>query len=408
MARSNDAVEGMLLEFADLLSIVSGDPFKPRAYDKAARSVGGYHADLADLDEQGILAIPNVGRSIADKIVEFLKSGTFPELEELRSKIPAGVREMTAIPGFGPKKAMQVYQELGIDNVEDLVAAAQAGSLKELKGFSKKTEENILAGIRRVQESGGRVLVSVALELAELLLERLGSIDGVRRAAYAGSLRRMRETIGDVDLLVASDDPGPIMEAFTGYGVVDRVIARGDTKSSVLTRTGLQVDLRVIPLEAWGAAMIYFTGSKAHNIRIREMAVRQGLKLNEYGLYEAKSGDLIVAETEEVVYERLGLPWIPPTLREDRGEIEAALEGTLPRVIELGDLRGDLHTHTNLTDGVSPLETMLDAAAAHRYAYYAVTDHAPDLAMQRMTDEKMLAQRAQLRTLQDRYPKMTL
>jgi DNA polymerase (family 10) len=408
VARPNDAVEAMLLEFADLLSIVSGDPFKPRAYEKAARSVGGHHADLADLDEQGILAIPNVGRSIADKIVEFMKSGTFPELEELRAKIPAGVREMTAIPGFGPKKAMQVYQELGIDNVEDLVAAAQAGSLKELKGFSKKTEENILAGVRRVQESGGRVLVSVALELADLLLERLGSIDSVRRSAYAGSLRRMRETIGDVDLLLASDDPGPIMEAFTGYGVVDRVIARGDTKSSVLTRTGLQVDLRVIPLEAWGAAMIYFTGSKAHNIRIREMAVRQGLKLNEYGLYEAKSGDLIVAETEEVVYERLGLPWIPPTLREDRGEVEAALEGTLPQVIELGELRGDLHTHTNLTDGLASLEQMLATAAELKYAYYAVTDHAPNLFMQRMTDEKMLAQRDQLRALQSSYPKMTL
>jgi DNA polymerase (family X) len=408
VARANDSVEAMLLEFADLLSIVSQDAFKPRAYEKAARSVGGYHAEISELDEKGILAIPNVGRSIADKIVEYLRSGTVPELDELRSKIPAGVREMTAIPGFGPKKAMQVYQELGIDNVEDLVAAAQDGALKELKGFSKKTEENILAGVRRVQEEGGRVLVSVAFELAQLLLERLSSIPSVRRAAYAGSLRRMRETIGDVDLLVASGEPGPVMEAFTGYGVVDRVIARGDTKSSVVTRAGLQVDLRVIPIEAWGAAMIYFTGSKAHNIRIREMAVRQGLKLNEYGLYVAKTGKLIVAETEEEVYERLGLPWIPPTLREDRGEIEAALEGALPRVIELADIRGDLHTHTNLTDGVSPLEKMLEAAALHHYAYYAVTDHAPDLAMQRMTDEKMLAQRAQLRKLQDRYPKMTL
>ncbi|MBA3691304.1 MAG: DNA polymerase/3'-5' exonuclease PolX [Actinobacteria bacterium] len=408
MARANDSVEAMLLELADLLSIVSEDPFKARAYEKAARSVGGYHADLSQLDQKGILAIPNVGRSIADKIVAYLRSGTLPQLEELRSTIPAGVREMTAIPGFGPKKAMQVYQELGIDNVDDLVAAAQDGGLQQLKGFSKKTEENILAGIQRVRDSGGRVLVSVAFELAQLLLERLQTIPSARRVAYAGSLRRMRETIGDVDLLVASDHPEPIMEAFTGYGVVHRVIARGDTKSSVITRGGLQVDLRVIPLESWGAAMIYFTGSKGHNIRIREMAVRQGLKLNEYGLYAAKTGKLIVAETEEAVYEHLGLPWIPPTLREDRGEIEAALEGTLPSVIELKDLRGDLHTHTDLTDGVSPLQTMLDAAAAHRYAYYAVTDHAPDLAMQRMTDEKMLAQRTQLRALQDKYPKMTL
>ena len=408
MARSNDTVEAMLLEFADLLSIVAGDQFKPRAYEKAARSVGGHHADLRGLDEQGILAIPNVGRSIADKIVEFLASGTVPELEELRAKIPAGVREMTAIPGFGPKKAMIVYQELGIATVEDLVAAAQDGSLRGLKGFSKKTEENILAGVVRVQETGGCVQVDVALELAELLLERLRAIGSVRRADYAGSLRRMAETIGDVDLLVASDDPAPIMEAFTGYGVVDRVLSKGETKSSVLTRSGLQVDLRVIPLEVWGAAMIYFTGSKAHNIRIREMAVRAGLKLSEYGLFVAKSGELIVAETEEEVYERLGLPWIPPTMREDRGEIEAALDGTLPVVLQRSDLRGDLHTHTNLTDGVAPLERMLEAAAAHRYAYYAVTDHAPNLWMQRMTDEKMLAQRRQLRSLQDRYPRMHL
>jgi DNA polymerase (family 10) len=408
VARSNDAVEAMLLEYADLLSIVSGDPYKPRAYEKAARSVGGYHADLAGLDEKGILAIPNVGRSIADKIVEFLSAGTFAELDELRGKIPPGVREMTALPGFGPKKAMFVYQELGIASVEDLVAAATEGSLRGLKGFSRKTEENILAGVVRARESGGRTQIDVALELAELLLERLSTIASVRRTEVAGSLRRMAETIGDVDLLVASDDPLPIMDAFTGYGVVDRVIAKGETKSSILTRTGLQVDLRVIPLEVWGAALIYFTGSKAHNIRIREIAVRAGLKLSEYGLFVAKSGELIVAETEEEVYERLGLPWIPPTMREDRGEIQAALAGTLPSVVQRTDLRGDLHTHTDLTDGVASLETMLEAAGAHRYAYYAVTDHAPNLWMQRMTDEKMLAQRQQLRGLQDRYPKMRL
>jgi DNA polymerase (family 10) len=408
VARSNDEVEALLLEYADLLAIVSEDAFKPRAYEKAARSVGGYHADLRDLDDKGVRAIPSVGKSIAEKVDEYLTTGSIAELEALRAKVPAGVREMTALPGFGPKKAMAVYQDLGITGVEELVAAAQQGGLRGLKGFSKKTEENILASVRRVQESGGRVVVSVALELADQLLERLRTIGGVRKVAYAGSLRRMAETIGDVDLLVASDDAAPVMEAFTGYGLVDRVLAKGDTKSSILTRSGLQVDLRVIPLEVWGAAMIYFTGSKAHNIRIREMAVRQGLKLSEYGLFTAKTGDLIVAETEEEVYERLGLPWIPPTLREDRGEIEAALEGTLPSVVQRKDLRGDLHTHTNLTDGLASLETMLEAAAALGYAYYAVTDHAPDLAMQRMTDEKMLAQRVQLAKLQDAYPKMTL
>ena len=408
MPRTNDDVERMLLEYADLLSIVSDDPFKPRSYEKAARAVGGYPDDLSGLDAAGVLAIPSVGKSIAAKITEYLDTGTFAELEELRAQVPAGVREMTAIPGFGPKKAMVVYQELAIDTVPALVAAAEAGELRSLKGFSAKTEQNVLQGAKRMSSSGGRVLVSAALEIAEELLGRLQTIDGVRRAAYAGSLRRMVETIGDVDLLVASTDHGPVMEAFAGYDVVDRVIARGDTKTSILTKHGLQVDLRVVPLEAWGAAMIYFTGSKAHNIRIREMAVRKGLKLNEYGLFEAASGDLLAAESEAEVYEALGLPYIEPTLREDRGEIEAALTGELPDLITLQQIRGDLHTHTNLTDGLATLERMLEAAAEHRYAYYAVTDHAPDLAMQRMTDAKILAQRVQVAKLQSSYPKMRL
>jgi DNA polymerase (family 10) len=406
--RSNDEIERVLLEFADLLAIVGSDPFKPRAYEKAARAIGGCPDDLRDLDDAGIRAIPNVGKSIAEKIQVLLHDGSFPELESLREQIPPGVREMTAIPGFGPKKALVVYTELGIQNVDELVSAAEQGQLAGLKGFSKVTERNVLTGAQRVRKSTGRVLVSVAMEVAETLLERLRSMPGARRAAYAGSLRRMAETIGDVDLLVASDAPDPVMEAFTSFGLVDRVLARGPTKSSIVTRDGLQVDLRVIPIESWGAAMIYFTGSKPHNVRIREMAVRKGLKLNEYGLYVAESGSLIAAETEEQVYERLGLPYLEPTLREDRGEVEAALAGTLPDVVTRTQIKGDLHTHTNLTDGLAPLDRMLEAAASKGYTYYAVTDHAPNLYMQRMTDAKMLAQRAELEKLRSTFPKMTL
>ncbi|MGZ8631513.1 MAG: DNA polymerase/3'-5' exonuclease PolX [Actinomycetota bacterium] len=408
MPRPNDDVERALLEFADLLAIVGDDPYKPRAYEKAARAVGGYPDDLSELDDRGVLAIPGVGKSIAAKVSEFLRTGTFPELEALRDRVPAGVREMTAIPGFGPKKAMAVHEELGIRSVDELVAAAERGELAALKGFSRTTERNVLSGVQRFRSSSGRVLVSEALEVAEDLLSRLRDVSGVRRAAYAGSLRRMAETIGDVDLLVAAERPEAVMDAFVAFGVVNRVQAKGDTKSSIVTRTGLQVDLRVIPLEAWGAAMIYFTGSKPHNIRIREMAVRKGLKLNEYGLFRAKSGRLLAAETEEEVYARLGLPFIEPTLREDRGEIEAALAGGLPDLITLRQIRGDLHTHTDLTDGLATLERMLEAAAEHRYAYYAVTDHAPNLYMQRMTDEKMLAQRDRVRALAAGYPKMRL
>jgi DNA polymerase (family 10) len=406
--RANDAVEAVLLEYADLLAILSEDRFKPRSYEKAARAVGGYHADIGTLELAEILKIPNVGKSIAEKIQEFLREGTFETLENLRAKIPPGVREIIAVPGVGPKKALILYQDLGIANIDDLREAVESGRIAELKGFGARTESNIRRGLERFQQQTGRALVSVVMDLAEDFIERISSSVDVERIDYAGSLRRMVETIGDVDLLVASDDPVPVMDAFTAIDIVERVLAKGEAKSSVLTRQGLQVDLRVVPDEAWGAAMIYFTGSKAHNIRIREMAVRKGLKLNEYGLFDAKSGTLIVAETEQEVYERLGLTWIPPTMREDRGEVEAALDGSLPDVVTQKQLRGDLHTHTNLTDGLASLEQMLETASAMKYAYYAVTDHAPNLFMQRMTDEKMLAQRERLRKLQPTYPKMTL
>jgi DNA polymerase (family 10) len=406
--RANDVVEAVLVEYADLLSITSDDPFKARAYEKAARAVGGYHADVATMDLKAILAIPNVGKSIGEKIHEYLTTGQIQALEDLREQIPDGVRQLLSVPGLGPKKAMVVYRELGIASVDELLDAVQDHRLAELRGFGEKTEENVRRGIRQVRESGGRVLISLAMDLAEELLAELEPMREVLRASYAGSLRRMAESIGDIDLLVASEDPAPVMERFTTLPVVDRVLAHGETKSSVTTSKGLQVDLRVIAPDVWGAALIYFTGSKAHNIRIREMAVRKGLKLSEYGLFEAASGELIVAETEEDVYERLGLPYIEPTLREDRGEVEAALEGELPSILELGQIKGDLHTHTNLTDGLAPLEEMLEAAAERRYAYYAVTDHAPNLYMQRMTDDKILAQRARVSGLQPRYPRMTL
>jgi DNA polymerase (family 10) len=410
VARTNEEVEELLVEYADLLSILTEDPHRPRSYEKAARAVGGYHADLRGMDLREILRIPNVGKSIGEKIHEYLATGRIEELEKLREQIPAGVRELMAIPGLGPKKAMVLYQELHVSSVEELLGAIDNDAVAALKGFGKRTQDNIMRGIQQLAESGGRVQVHVALDVAESLLGELDALAQVKRSAYAGSLRRMAETIGDVDLLVAATEraaPG-IMKAFVALSPVARVLARGDTKTSIVTDRGLQVDLRVIPRDAWGAAMIYFTGSKAHNIRIREIAVRKGLKLNEYGLFDAKSGDLLAAETEEEVYGRLGLPFIAPTLREDRGEVKAALEGDLPALLEQGQIRGDLHTHTNLTDGLAPLETMIETAAGFRYAYYAVTDHAPNLYMQRMTDEKILAQREQLRKLQRKYPKMTL
>ncbi|MEA2521032.1 MAG: polymerase [Actinomycetota bacterium] len=408
MPRANEAVEQALLEFADLLSLLSEDPFKPRAYEKAARAVGGYPDDLAGKQIKEILKVPGVGKSIGEKVYEFLTTGAITDLEELRAQIPAGVRDLMTVPGLGPKKAFALYDELGIGSVDDLAAAIEDGRIAGLKGFGPKTQENIVRGITQMATAGGRVTLSVAMDAARMAIERLQDLPGVQKVAYAGSLRRMCETIGDVDLLVASTEASPIMDAFVSDPAVARVLARGDAKSSVLVERGLQVDLRVVPTDVWGAAMIYFTGSKPHNVRIREMAVRGGLKLNEYGLFDAKTGELLAAKTEADVYERLGLPFIEPTLREDRGEVEAGLAGELPVVITERQIRGDLHTHTNLTDGVASLEEMVAAAAARGYDYYAVTDHAPDLAMQRMTTEKILDQRERLRLFQERYPDLTL
>ena len=408
MPRANEQVEAVLNEYRDLLSVVGEDPFKARAYEKAARSIGGYHADIRDFDLKELLEIPNVGKSIAEKVAEYLQTGSIPSLEELRAQIPAGVRQLLSIPTLGPKKAMVLYNELHISSVEELLDAIHEHRLAEVRGFGPKTEENIMRGIQLLQQSGERVQLGAALDLAEELLGDLSTLKQVERCEYAGSLRRMVETIGDIDLLVASADPVPVMEAFTTSSFVEGVVVRGDTKSSILTTKGLQVDLRVVPPDVWGAALQYFTGSKAHNIRLRELAVRKKLKLSEYGLFDAETDRLIVAQTEEEVYERLGLPWIPPALREDRGEIQAAASGQLPDVLELPQIRGDLHTHTDLTDGLAPLERMLETAGKMRYAYYAITDHAPNLYMQRMTDEKMLAQRDRVRKLQSRYPKMTL
>ncbi|MEU8571193.1 DNA polymerase/3'-5' exonuclease PolX [Streptomyces pathocidini] len=408
MVRPNEEVEALLQEYADLVLITGGDAFKARAYEKAARAVGGYHADVSRLDAKGLQEIPNVGRSIAEKVTEYLRTGRMPAVEDVRSKIPPGVRELMAIPTLGPKKAMLLYQDLHISSVPQLLDAIHQERLRDLKGFGPKTEENILHGIALMQAAGDRVPLNVAMEVAEDIVAELSAITGCERCTYAGSLRRMRETIGDVDILVAARGSGPFMAAFTRLPGTAEVIARGEKKTSIRTAKGLQVDLRVVPPDSWGAGLQYFTGSRPHNIRTREMAVHHKLKLSEYGLFHAKSGRKVVSRTEEEVYARLGLPWIPPTLREDRGEVAAGLRGELPKLIQEADIRGDLHTHTDLTDGLAPLEEMVEAAARRGLRYYAITDHAPNLSMQRMTDEKVLAQRERVRELDGKHRKMRL
>ncbi|MDH6108219.1 DNA polymerase (family 10) [Kitasatospora sp. MAP12-15] len=408
MVRLNDEVEALLHEYSDLILLTGGDAFRARSYEKAARAVGGYHEDLARLDAKGLLEIPNVGKSIAEKITEQLTTGRIGALEQLRAKVPDGLREIMAIPTVGPKKAALIHRELGVSTVAELVEAASSDRLNDLRGLGERTAENILHGIEQLRQNSGRTLLNAATELAESLVGELSRVRGCVRCGYAGSLRRMRETVGDLDILAAAEDSSALMAAITDHPDTAEVLVHGSTKTSIRTSGGLQVDLRVVRPEDWGAALVYFTGSKAHNIKLRARAVKAGLKLSEYGLFQVESGEKLVSRTEEEVYEALGLPWIPPTLREDRGEIEAGLTGELPQLVTERDIRGDLHTHTDLTDGLAPLEEMLAAAGERGYAYYAVTDHAPNLYMQRMTESKMLAQREQLRALGMRFGRMHL
>jgi DNA polymerase (family X) len=395
MAWFNEEIAGLLREYAELTQITGGDVFRARNYEKAARSVRGWGDDIGQLDVTALRAIPGVGASIAAKIAEYRQSGSIRALDELRAKIPPGVLELTRVPGLGPKRALQLNRDLGVESVDDLAAAIKAGRLDGLAGFGAKSEERIAAGIEVYRQGRERVLLDVALRTATEMVDALTPLS--QRCAYAGSLRRWRETIGDIDILAAADDSAPLMAAFSAG---HEVVASGPTKTTVRTASGLTADLRVVPLDAWGAALQYFTGSVAHNVAVRQIAIKQKLKLSEYGLFEAETNELIVSRTEEEVYERLGLAWVPPAMREDHGEIELAAQGRIPRLVRVDDLRGDLHTHTDLTDGVASLETMADAARRRGYEYYAVTDHAPDLIMQRMTDEKMLAQREQVRALE--------
>jgi DNA polymerase (family 10) len=407
MAQANEAVAALLQEYADLLQISGGDAFRARNYEKAAKSVAGYSGDVGLLNAVTLRQIPGVGTSIATKIVEFQQTGTIAVLEELRATIPDGVRALTKIPALGPKRAYLLYTELGISSIDELSVAIDEGKLRDLRGFGPKSEDKLKHGIELARSLGQRVPLNVAADVAERIVAAISAIPGCERCEQAGSLRRVRDTIGDVDILAAAADSGPLMAGLVALPGVTEVIASGDTKTSVRISTGhpaqggsIQVDLRVVPAACWGAALQYFTGSQAHNVAVREIAVRKKLKLSEYGLFEVETGDLIVSATEDEVYERLGMQWVPPPLREGTGEVRAALRRELPDLVQVGDIRGDLHTHTNLTDGVASLAEMVATARARGYEYFAVTDHAPNLFMQRMTTDKMLEQREQVRRLE--------
>lgn len=393
---TNQSIAKLLSEMAVLLAM-EDVPFKPRAYEQAAHSIEGLSEDLGDIYKKGgpkaLLNVPSVGKGIAEKIEEYLQHGRIKEYESLKKKFPVDVEGLLQIEGIGPKSILKLYKELKIKNVEQLKKAAKAGKLRKIPGLGPKTEDNILRGIGFVQESGGRAVLAFMMSTLEAMVEKLCQVPGVTRAAYAGSARRMQETIGDFDLLVASDDPEKVMEVFIHMPQVVDVLAHGPTKSSARLGAGLDADLRVVPEESFGAALQYFTGDKYHNVKLRQAALDQGYTLNEYGLSEVKGkgkGKIVAGRREEEIYEKLGFAWMPPELRTNTGELEAARNGKLPNLIGYDDLRGDLQVQTDWTDGQHSIEDMAKAAKKLGLEYICITDHTRALAMTGGSDEKKL------------------
>jgi DNA polymerase (family 10) len=401
----NAAVADLLEEMADRLEAMDVE-YKPRAYRRAAENIRGHPADVAGLAAEGadaVQEIEGVGDAIAEKVVEYVETGVIEELEELRADLPAEIEVLTRVEGVGPKTVGDLYRELGVETLDDLEAAAEAGEIQEVKGFGPKTEQNILDGIEFARESHGRALLGDGRPLADRVINHLEStssggaklprangeaVSAAERAEAAGSLRRWRPTVGDVDVLVASDDPESVFDAFTGWEGVDRVIEAGEAKASVRA-DGLQVDLRVVDPAEFGGALQYFTGSRDHNVRLRNRAIERGLTMNEYGVFDIsdmdeaerdeagpRAGDRVAGESERGMYAAVDLPWIPPELREDRGEVDAAAADDLPDLVEQPDMRGDLHLHTAWSDGNNTVTEMAEAAAAFGHDYIAVTDHA--------------------------------
>ncbi len=404
MPDTKEDVLDMLRELAELTVLDEGDPqsFRVRAYESAAHAIEARATDLGRMTAAELQKIDGIGKSTSAKIRELLDSGRVQRLEELRDKHPAGVVALLRIQGLGPKAVTRLRAELGVQSLDDLRRALAEHRLRALKGFGAKSEDKLAHAIERLDEQGSvsRTPISVALPLAERIVARLLEVPGVTHASYCGSLRRFCETIGDVDIVVAAAQAAPVMEALSSMNVVDRVLGTGDAKTSVVTRRGTQIDLRVVATHQLGAARLYFTGSKGHNIKLRQRALARGWTLNEYALSVLDGGKVIASETEEQIYQALGLPFIPPVLREDGGEIEAAERGELPRPI--GEVSGDFHVHTSVSgDGLSSLEEVVAAAIARGIRVLAITDHAEGT-LSGVGREALLEQRAAIRSLQTR------
>lgn len=398
----NLAIARILAEIGDLLEIKGENPFKIRAYRTASETIAHQTRRIADLSAGERLALPGIGKDIGAKVGELLDAGRMRYHEELLEQYPPTILDLLQLQGVGPKTVARLYADLGVRTLADLEQAARNGRIRAMKGMGRTKETLILKALANQRRFVGRRLTAEAHDTAAALVGALREHAPGAHIAMVGSLRRGCETCGDLDVLAAGAPPS-IMDAFTGYGLVERILAHGATKSSVRMAGGFQADLRLVPPESLGAALQYFTGSKAHNVALRDRAIRRGLKLNEYGLYRSENDERIAGETEDGLYAALGLAFIEPELRENRGELEAAETGTLPRLIRLADLRGDLHCHTTATDGRDSIEAMARAAQASGLRYLAITDHSRALAMANGLDENAaLRHAAEIRALNDR------
>ncbi len=405
----NLEVAKMLYEIADILE-AQDIQFKPRAYRNAARSIEELSEDIVDIWKRGELEeIPGVGKNIAAKISEYLKTGRLKYYQRLKKEFPVDLEELGKVEGLGPKKAIKLYKELGIKNLDDLKKAVEKGKVKGLAGFGEKSEEKIKSGIETARVSGKRMLLSKATPIANELADKLRSLKEVEKLEVVGSFKRRKETVGDLDILVVSKKPEKVMDYFTKIEKGLKVIAKGPAKSSIKLGSGLQVDLRVFDESSYGAAMLYFTGSKDHNIALRKLAMSKGYKLSEYGLF--KGSKSVAGRTEEEVYKKLGLKqWIPPELRENMGEIEAARKGSLPKPVTLKEIKGDLHCHTNWSEGKNTIEEMASKAKALGYEYLLISDHGGTLVpiARCMSDKKILEQGKKIDALNKKLKGITL
>ena len=399
MSISNTQIANVLDEVGDLLEFKGTNAFRIRAYRNGARAIRELPEPIHVMLERGddLKKLPGIGKSVAEKCAELVDTGELDQLNELRKEVPSTVLDMLRVPGMGPKKAATLFHELDIKTLEELKEACEDGRVRKLKGFGEKTEQQILAGIEVAAAANERMLWADADRVAQSLLEHLRSVDSIKKMELAGSYRRGKETVGDLDILVVADENEPVMDRFNEYEDLASVIGRGDTKMSIRLSNGFQVDLRVVPDESFGAAMQYFTGSKEHNVVLRGRARQQGMKINEYGIFDVSSGkDVYLGGAQESdIYDQLDLPWFPPEMRENRYEYDWAAEGELPRLLELSDIQGDLHMHTTATDGKASLREMVEAAKQRGLKYVAITDHSQRVSMARGLDPERLREQWQ-------------